>query len=89
MPIIRIVIAITCAIFVTPLLADSETDQAHRETVMNDLFAVITLSGQHCEKVIDFKLMENKTYVAICKNGARYRVGVTPEGAVQVGSHKD
>jgi hypothetical protein len=56
---------------------------------MNDLFAVITLSGQHCEKVIDFKLMENKTYVAICKNGARYRVGVTPEGAVQVGSHKD
>ena len=63
--------------------ADEASDQAHRQIVMTDLFAVISLSGQHCEKVVDYELISEMNYIAICSNGKRYRVGVSPEGRVQ------
>jgi hypothetical protein len=69
--------------------SDARSAPPHRDAVMNDLFAVITLNGQHCEQVIDYEVIKDMDYVAICKNGQRYRIDVTPQGAVRVGPHKD
>lgn len=77
-------------LLIAPLATANDTgDQAHQETVMKDLFAVITLNGQACEQVVDFDLIAPMNYVAICKNGKRYRIGVTPEGRVETAEHND
>jgi hypothetical protein len=83
MRISRRVIVLTCALYLGFVHADEAADQAHRQVVMTDLFAVISLSGLHCEKVVDYELISAMNYIAICSNGMRYRVGVSPEGRVQ------
>ncbi len=70
-------------------VAETESDAAHRETVKKDLFAVITLSGSHCEKVVDYEIRNDSLYIVTCKNGSRFRINVNDEGRVEVGSHKD
>jgi hypothetical protein len=70
-------------------IAEAESEVAHRETVKRDLFAVITLSGSHCEEVVDYELKNETNYVVTCKNGKRFRIHVTDEGRVEVGSHQD
>ena len=83
MPISRLAPVFVCALLAATVSADESADKAHREVVMKDLFSVITLSGEHCEKVIDYEVIKPMHYVAICKNGKRYHVGVTPEGRVE------
>ena len=85
----RISLAIVGLLIAPLATADDSGDQVHRETVMKDLFAVITLNGQACEQVVDYNVIAPMNYVAICKNGKRYRVGVTPEGRVETTDHKD
>ena len=95
MPIFRLALIIICALFLVlrvtadvNVKTDGEKGATHRETVMHDLFAVISLSGLYCEQVIDYELINDMDYVAICKSGDRYRVNVTPQGGVNVDTHK-
>jgi hypothetical protein len=75
---------------IAPFATANDTgDQAHQQTVMKDLFAVITLDGQACEQVVDYDVIAPMNYLATCKNGKRYRIGVTPEGRVETAEHKD
>jgi hypothetical protein len=94
---VRLALMMTCVlVFALRAEAQSAVDTAthaesvpsHRETVMLDLFAVITLSGQQCQEVVDYEMLKEMDYVAICKNGQRYRIDVTPQGQVRVGTHK-
>ena len=61
----------------------------HEEDVKKDLFAVITLQGGPCGKVVTFQRMGKNDYLAECQTGDRYRVNVTPEGRVAVGKHQN
>ena len=49
-----------------------------------DLQATIVLNGQPCDQVIGVKRNADSDYVAICKDGNRYRVFVNPQGRVVV-----
>jgi hypothetical protein len=71
-----------------PAGAETESEAAHREIVKKDLFAVITLNGTQCEEVVDFEIQEETLYIATCKNGKRFRIYVTDDGRVEVGSHE-
>ncbi len=68
-------------------VAEDEGDAAHRETVKNDLFAVITLNGANCVEVVDYEVTHETLYLVTCKNGKHYRVEVTQDGRVEVGHH--
>ncbi|MEE8054590.1 MAG: hypothetical protein V3T38_00885 [Gammaproteobacteria bacterium] len=60
------------------------TPRDHDEIVKRDLFAMITLAGHHCDKVISFKRDGPTDYQAQCQGGERYRVYVIPEGQIMV-----
>jgi hypothetical protein len=64
--------------------ANGEEQLSHDDVVKNDLFIVITLHGAQCEEVIDYEKIADQDYVAICKNGNRYRVHVSAEGQVNM-----
>jgi hypothetical protein len=49
-----------------------------------DLQATIVLNGQPCDQVVGLKRNADSDYVAICKDGNRYRVFVNPQGRVVV-----
>ena len=49
-----------------------------------DLQATIVLNGQPCDQVVGVKRNADSDYVAICKDGNRYRVFVNPQGRVVV-----
>jgi hypothetical protein len=49
-----------------------------------DLQATIVLNGQPCDQVVGVKRNGDSDYVAICKDGNRYRVFVNPQGKVVV-----
>jgi hypothetical protein len=68
--------------------AEESQDPSHRELVKSDLFAVISLSGLHCETVVDYEKIGGMDYIAICKNGSRYRINVTPDGRVETDVHE-
>lgn len=60
------------------------TPDHHHEIVKRDLFAMITLAGYRCDKVISFKRDGPTDYQAQCQGGERYRVYVIPEGQIMV-----
>ena len=68
--------------------AEEPQDPSHRELVKTDLFAVISLGGLHCETVVDYEKIGEMDYIAICKNGSRYRIKVTPDGRVETDLHE-
>ena len=68
--------------------AEEPEQPSHRDVVENDLFAVISLSGLHCEAVVEYEKLGEMDYIAICRNGARYRINVTPDGKVETGLHE-
>ena len=78
---------------ITALLAACAGTQAadrrkvHDELVKKDLFAVITLQGHNCGKVISFERQKQHDYVATCTNGKSFRIYVVPEGRVAVDQH--
>jgi hypothetical protein len=49
-----------------------------------DLTAVIALQGHPCGEVVGVKQQGDNDYLAMCKDGNRYRVFVNPEGRVVV-----
>lgn len=67
----------------------SSDDPDHTEIVKNDLFAVITLQGASCGKVVSYDKQNNLDYVAVCESGDLYRVHVSAEGRVNVNSHTE
>ena len=65
----------------------ADKQREHNELVKKDLFAVITLQGHNCGKVVGFERQNHNDYVATCKNGTSYRVYVVPQGRVAVERH--
>jgi thiamine phosphate synthase YjbQ (UPF0047 family) len=55
----------------------------HDEVVKRDLFAVITLQGQPCGKVVSFQRQGENDYLVTCQTGDRYHVNVV-SGRVNV-----
>lgn len=47
---------------------------AAEPTVAEDLFAVITLRGKPCGKVVEYRKRAEGDYDVTCKSGDRYRV---------------
>lgn len=62
----------------------TDQDRKHNALVKKDLFAVITLQGHDCGKVVTFERQNKDDYVATCKNGKSFRIYVVPEGRVAV-----
>lgn len=60
----------------------------HSEMVVRDLFAIISLQGEPCQKVVSYRIQDELDYVATCESGDRYRVHVSAEGNVNVKAHK-
>ena len=77
-------IALVASLVASPPVAASD----HDEDIKKDLFAVITLQGGPCGKVVSFQRLGENDYLADCQTGDRYRVNVTPEGRVAVGKHQ-
>jgi len=63
---------------------DAEQERKHDELVKKDLFAVITLQGHDCGKVVSFERRKKHDYLATCRNGQTFRIYVVPEGRVAV-----
>lgn len=66
------------ATFAAPIMAAD--DPAQRK----DLTAVIALQGLPCGEVVSYVVRGENDYLAMCKDGNRYRVFVNPEGRVMV-----
>ncbi len=62
-------------------------NQEHTEIVKRDLFAIISLQGEECRRVIQYEHQADLDYMATCENGNRYRIHVSPEGNVHVNTH--
>lgn len=56
----------------------------HDKMVKQDLFAVITLEGHHCGKVMGFARQGDADYLVTCETGDRYRVYIRSEGRAVV-----
>jgi hypothetical protein len=52
--------------------------------VLKDLTAVIALQGQPCGQVVTATKQGDNDYIAVCKDGSRYRVFVNADGRVVV-----
>jgi len=63
-------------------------DAEHAEIVKRDLFAIISLQGAPCQRVIEYDVQDELDYVATCETGDRYRVHVSSEGRVHVNAHE-
>ena len=77
-----VVIAALLAALTSPHAADKQSK--HDELVKKDLFAVITLQGHHCGKVLTFERQKQHDYLANCENGKSFRIYVVPEGRVAI-----
>ena len=79
-------VAVVGAALLTPpgLSPGADTKREHDELVKKDLFAVITLQGHDCGKVVSFERQQEHDYVATCRNGQSFRIYVVPEGRVAV-----
>jgi len=62
-------------------------DAEHAEIVKRDLFAIISLQGVPCQRVVSYAVQDELDYVATCESGDRYRVHVSVEGQVHVNAH--
>lgn len=68
------------------LLPATAPAQKAREKVgvPEDLFAVITLRGKPCGKVVSYEQLKENDYLVKCESGHRYRVHVTENDRVVV-----
>ena len=66
------------------VLSATRTALADGPSSGQDLQATIVLNGQPCDQVVGVKRNADSDYVAICKDGNRYRVFVNPQGRVVV-----
>jgi len=63
-------------------------DAEHAEIVKRDLFAIISLQGAPCQRVVSYDVQDELDYVATCETGDRYRVHVSSAGRVHVNAHE-
>ena len=71
------------AILATFALIARPSQAADDPAVLKDLTAVIALQGQPCGQVVSATKQGDNDYIAMCKDGSRYRVYVN-EGRVIV-----
>ena len=69
-------------IFTLGLFCAGPVSAAEDPALLKDLTAVITLLGLPCEQVVAARLLPDKSHIASCKNGQKYRVFVNAEGRV-------
>ena len=72
----RLLVIAMCAVI--PVHAADDPKQR------KDLAAVIALQGLPCGEVVGYEVKGDNDYVAICKDGNRYRVFVNAQGRVVV-----
>lgn len=60
----------------------SPATEAEEASLLKDLTSVIMLLGLSCDKVISAEQMADNDHIALCTNGNRYHVFITPEGRV-------
>jgi hypothetical protein len=78
----RIKVAVLIVSMATLLAGRSPA--ADDPAVLKDLTAVIALQGQPCGPVVTATKQGDNDYIAVCKDGSRYRVFVNAEGRVVV-----
>ena len=76
--------AIRIALALSALLAAAPAPAADDAAQRKDLTAVIALSGEPCGEVLSYEEKGKNDFVAVCRDGNRYRVSVNAEGRVVV-----
>jgi len=77
----KICVGVMLSVLLATAFVFAGTD--HDEAVKKDLFTVITLQRQPCDKVLSFQRQAEHDYLVTCQNGNRYRVHLA-EGRVKV-----
>jgi hypothetical protein len=76
--------AIRTALALSALFAAAPAHAADDAAQRKDLTAVIALSGEPCGGVVSYEETGKNDFVAVCRDGNRYRVSVNAEGRVVV-----
>lgn len=76
--------AIRTALALSALLAAAPAPAADDAAQRKDLTAVIALSGEPCGEVVSYEERGENDFLAVCRDGNRYRVSVNAEGRVVV-----
>lgn len=76
--------AIRTALALSALLAAAPAPAADDAAQRKDLTAVIVLSGEPCGEVVSYEERGKNDFLAVCRDGNRYRVSVNAEGRVVV-----
>jgi hypothetical protein len=84
-----LLLLLSCLLLAAPLAAppappSAAGEGAPRVSTPEDLFAVITLRGQPCGKVVSWKRRGENDYEVTCRTGDRYRVYVDASQRVVV-----
>ncbi len=69
-------------IFLLAALSAGPAPAAQDVTLLKDLTSVILLLGLPCGQVVSATKQGDNDHIAVCSNGARYRVFVNAEGRV-------
>ena len=64
------------------ILCAGPAPAAEDPALLKDLTAVITLLGLPCGQVVSARPLPDKSHIASCKDGKRYRIFVNAEGRV-------
>lgn len=73
---------VSTLIFTFGILFTGPSAAAEDPALLKDLTAVITLLGLPCGQVVSAQPLPDKSHIASCKDGKRYRVFVNAEGRV-------
>lgn len=73
---------ISATIFLVAALTAGSSPAAEDVALLKDLTSVILLLGLPCGKVVKATKQGDNDHIAVCSNGARYRVYVNAEGRV-------
>ena len=69
-------------IFLLAALSAGSSPAAEDVSLLKDLTSVILLLGLPCGQVVKATKQGDNDHIAVCSNGARYRVYVNAEGRV-------
>lgn len=67
--------------------AASEADADHDAFMRRQLFAIVSLAGHECGRVVHHEVRGTRDRIVTCEDQTTYRVHVTPEGRVEVDRH--
>jgi hypothetical protein len=77
---IQLTAALVGALMAAPSLAADDQD----EQIKKDLFAVISLEGLPCGKVLRYRRQAESDYIAHCESTDHYRVRISAQNRVVV-----